>query len=132
MTRTNEEFGNGTGTGRAITMYHGTSEENAKNIMANGFNDNTHLHPDASIAGDYGTHIIKVTIPDNLKFESPLYHEQDHEAKMYGEKVDGTYDVNYYHSKDDPGSERIIYDGKKIIPVSMTKNMDESSAGYRE
>ena len=131
MTR-NEEFGNGTGSGRAITMYHGTSEENAKSIMANGFHDHVYLHPHAEIAGDYGSHIVKVTIPDNLTFESPHWDEQDHEAKMYGEGADGTYDVNYYTNKNNPGNDRIIYKGHKVTPISMHKNDYEGSAGYQE
>jgi hypothetical protein len=127
MSANNEDFGNGTGSGRAITMYHGTDEESAKSIMANGFRNNVYLHPDPSIAGDYGSHIIKVTIPDNLKFESPYYHERDHD----GEEADGTYDENYY----DPRSEnpdRIIYDGRKVTPISIEKNKYSSSFGYQE
>lgn len=130
MTRNNADFGNGASSGRSIIMYHGTSKANAESIMKNGFKDNTHLHPDDQIAADYGSHIIKVTIPDNLVFESPHYHEQDHEAKEYGEGADGTYDRNYYTSKDDPGSERVIYKGSNITPVSMYKNPYDFSAGF--
>lgn len=127
MSANNEDFGNGTGTGRAITMYHGTSEESAKSIMATGFRNNVYLHPDATIAGDYGSHIVKVTIPDNLKFESPYYHERDHDA----EEADGTYDENYY-SRHEPGNDRIIYDGRKVTPISMYKHDYIHSAGYQE
>jgi hypothetical protein len=116
MSRGNADFN----TGRGVKVYyHGTDEASAKDIMKNGFKDNVYLHPDPGVVEDYGDHIVEAHIPNNLKFESP--HAWKEQEGWGPGQADATWDENYYHSPSETGNDIIVYKGKHVTPISVTK-----------
>lgn len=73
-----------------MILYHGTDEAYAKNIMANGFEPSSdtvpagasgvYLSRSIDSARGYGSHILKVEVPDHLKIHPDI--TQDPELQL--------------------------------------------------